>query len=125
MMYKFKNLLFTILLMIFSANFVFAENYIMMSNESITAVECSNCGVICVKPLTTLMNEKKTIIITPVKDGSAEVKVKLKNRTLSYKVVVKDGKIDFSGNRVIKIVPLDLPPEFVPQGDNCNKGEGC
>lgn len=124
-MRKFKTILITTVLMVFSTNLVFAENYIMMSNESITAVECSNCGVICVKPLATLMNEKKTIIITPVKDGSAEFKVKLKNRTLTYKAVVKDGKIDFTGNRVIKIVPLDLPPEFVPQGDSCNKGDGC
>lgn len=124
-MNKFKNILFITVLMLFSANLVFAENYIMMSNESITAVECSDCGVICVKPLATLMNEKKTIIITPIKDGSAEFKVKLKNRTLTYKAIVKDGKIDFTGNRVIKIVPLDLPPEFLPQDDGCNNGDGC
>lgn len=124
-MNKLKNILYTSVLMVLSTNFAFAENYIMMSNESISAVECSNCGVICVKPLATLMNEKKTIIITPLKDGSAEFKVKLKNRTLTYKATVKDGKIDFDGNRVIKIVPLDLPPEFLPQGDGCNKGDGC
>lgn len=121
-MTKLKNILYTSVLMILSTNFAFAENYIMMSNESITAVECSNCGVICVKPIATLMNDKKTIIITPVKDGTAEFKVKLKNRTLTYKAVVKDEKINFSGNRVIKIVPLDLPPEFVPNGTN---GDGC
>lgn len=125
MMCKFKNALITTVLMIFSSNIVFAENYIMMSNESILSVDCSNCGVVAVKPLTTIMNDKKTIIITPIKDGTAEFKVKLKNRTLTYKAVVKDGKIDFTGNRVIKIVPLDLPPEFIPQGNSCNKGDGC
>lgn len=123
-MNKYKSFFITTVLMLFSSNFALAENYIMMSNESITSVDCSNCGVICVKPLANIMNDKKTIIITPVKDGSAEFKVKLKNRTLTYKAVVKDGKIDFTGNRVIKIVPLDLPPEFVPQG-NSNKGDGC
>lgn len=121
-MKNFKNILFTTLLMLFSSNFAFAENYIMMSNEPIKAVECNNSDVICIRPLSTLMNEKKNIIISPVKDGSAEFKVKLKNRTLNYKAVVKNGKIDFSGNRVIKIVPLDLPPEFIPQD---TKGDGC
>ena len=121
-MHKFKNILITTVLILFSTNLAFAENYIMMSNESILSVDCSNCGVVAVKPLATLMNDKKTVIITPLKDGTAEFKVKLKHRTLSYKAVVKDGKIDFSGNRIIKIVPLDLPPEFVPHG---NDGDGC
>lgn len=121
-MNKFKNILFTTVLMLLSANIVSAENYIMLSNESITAVDCSNPDVISVKPLSTLMNDKKTIIISPLKDGTAEFKVKLKHRTLCYKAVVKDCKIDFNGNRVIKIVPLDLPPEISPQ---CSKEDNC
>lgn len=121
-MNKFKNILITTVLMLLSANIVSAENYIMLSNESITAVECSDTGVICVKPLATLMNDKKTIIISPLKDGTAEFKVKLKHRTLCYKAIVKDCQIEFKGNRVIKIVPLDLPPEIIPP---CSQGDSC
>jgi len=115
----FKTILYTSAFTILFTNVAKAENYIMLSNESITAVECQNSGVISVKPLSTLMNDKRTIIISPLKDGVADFKVKLKNRTLGYKATVKDNKIEFKGNRVIKIVPLDLPPEILPQGDNC------
>lgn len=113
-----KTVLITTILVFLSTNSVFAENYILMSPEAITEVECQG-GVISVKPLTTLMNEKKTMIISPIKNGSTEFKVKLKNRSLSYRAVVNDGKIEFHGNKVIKIVPLDLPPEFVSSGDSC------
>lgn len=114
-MNKLRNTIITALFMFLSSNLVLAENYIMLSNEPITKVEISNSNVICVKPLTSLLNEKKTIIISPITDGTAEFKVKLKNRVLAYKATVKDGKIDFQGNRVIKIIPLDLPPEILPK----------
>lgn len=113
-MNKLRNTFITALFMFLSSNLVLAENYIMLSNEPIVKVETPNSSVICVKPITSLLNEKKTLIITPIADGTAEFKVKLKNRVLAYKATVKDGKIDFQGNRVIKIVPLDLPPEMLP-----------
>lgn len=111
--------LFTAIAILCSANIAFADNYIMLSNENIDSVECIDSGVLSLKPLASLMNDKRTIIISPIKDGIANFKVKLKNRTLCYKAVVKDGKIDFHGNRVIKIVPLDLPPEVLPQSEGC------
>ena len=118
-MSKFKNILITTVLMLLSTNLVFAENYILLSNEPITKVECVNSGVISVKPLTSLMNEKKTLLISPLKNGTGEFSIKLKYRTLNYKAIVKDGKIEFKGNSFLKIVPLDLPPEILPQNEEC------
>lgn len=118
-MYKFKNVLITSILLLFATNFAQAENYILLSNEPITKVECVNSGVISVKPLTSLMNEKKTLLISPLKNGTGEFSIKLKYRTLNYKAIVKDGKIEFKGNSFLKIVPLDLPPEILPQNEEC------
>ena len=119
MMNKFKNIFITTVLMLFATNIAFAENYILLSNEPITKVECSTGGVISVRPLTSLMNEKKTLLVCPIKDGVGEFSIKLKYRTLDYKAIVKDGKIEFKGNRFLKIVPLDLPPEILPQNEDC------
>lgn len=118
-MIKLKNLFYSIVMLIIVANAGFANSYIMLANYPITAVEGDKSNVVCVKPMTSLMNEKKSIIVTPLKDGVGEFKVKLKNRTLTYKAIVKDGQIEFQGNRVIKIVPLDLPPEVMPENGVC------
>lgn len=118
-MYKFKNVLISSIFLLFATNFAQAENYILLSNEPITKVECINPSVISVKPLTSLMNEKKTLLILPLKNGIGEFSIKLKYRTLNYKAIVKDGKIEFKGNNFLKIVPLDLPPEILPQNEEC------
>ena len=116
----------TVLIIVFISFFMFvtsdvvqAENYILLSTELIENVENCNPDIISIKPLATLMNDKKNIIVSPLKDGVAQFKIVLKRRTLCYKAVVKDDKIEFKGNMAIKIVPLDLPPEILPQGDVC------
>ena len=46
----FKTVLFTSALTILFTNVAKAENYIMLSNESITTVECQDTGIISLKP---------------------------------------------------------------------------
>ncbi len=117
----FKNILITLLLSI-SPNFVFADSYIMISPANITKVECDSNEIIEMHVLNDLSNEKKSVIVSSKKDGSTTFYIKLKNKKCDYKVTVSDGKLKITGDRYIKILPIDLPPEFV-SCDECQKGE--
>ena len=96
---------------------VFADSCIMISETSITDIKCKDCGIINVKPLLSLSNEKKSIMVTSLRDGQTELTIKIKNKSCCYKVTVSNGKLKICGDNKIKILPVDLPPEVLPQGD--------
>lgn len=110
----FKNILI-ILVVLTSVNFAFADSYIMIAPTDITSVECENQKVVTFNILSTLLNEKKSVIVTSVSDGVANFTIKLKNKKCDYKASVQNGKLDIKGDRFIKILSVDLPPEITSQ----------
>ncbi|MCR5265839.1 MAG: hypothetical protein K6E29_04510 [Cyanobacteria bacterium RUI128] len=95
-----------------SATSVFANNYIMVSPENITKVDCSNNNVINIHVLTTLTNDKKSVIVTPASDGETDFAIRLKGKKCDYKAKVSGNNLEIKGDKTIKILPLDLPPEL-------------
>ena len=113
----FKSLIFSLLL-ILPVNFAFADSCIMISPENITKVDCQDQSIVSVNILSTLMNDKKSLIVTSLKDGCTSLKIKLKNKTCDYQVRVNTGKLEIKGDKTIKVLSVDLPPEVFTQGDN-------
>lgn len=97
------------------ANFVFADSYIMIADGPITEIKCPDNCVASVNVLTTLTNEKKSLIVTSVKDGESEFTIKVKNKCHCYKINVCNGKMQICGSNAVKILPVDLPPEALPE----------
>ena len=106
-------------LMFAGMNISYAESYIMISPENITEVECPNCDIIDIHVLNSIMNDKKSVIVTSVGDGSSHFALKLKNKRCDYKAVVSKGKMEIKGDSHVKFMPIDLPPEFESEG--CSK----
>lgn len=106
-----RRILITIIMML-PFNMAFADSYIMISPNNITNINCTNNNVVSFNVLSTLMNEKKSIILTSLSDGTASLTVNLKHKKCDYKIVVKNGKMDIKGDKFIKILPVDLPPEL-------------
>lgn len=106
-----KRILIT-LIMILPFNMAYADSYIMISPDNIKEITCSNNSVVSFNLLSTLLNEKKSVILTALSDGSANLTVKLKSKKCDYKISVQNGKMDIKGDRFIKILPIDLPPEL-------------
>jgi len=119
-MLNIKRFLITIAVLC-SANMVFADSCIMISESDITEIKCPQNSVICIKALTTLSNEKRSVIVTSLKDGECEFVLKIKNRSCTYKADVKNGKMTITGSSKIKILPVDLPPEAALPTEECNK----
>ena len=113
---KVKYLLAPILL-ICGVSTAFADSCIMISESPITEIKCKDSEIISVKPLSSLSNEKKSVMITSVKDGQTELTIKIKNKCYCYAVNVVNSKLTICGDNKIKILPVDLPPEVLPQGD--------
>ena len=95
-----------------SAGSVFANNYIMVSPNNITKIDCANNNIVNMHILSTLTNEKKSVIVTPVADGETSFAIYLKNKKCDYKAKVNGENLEITGDKTIKILPLDLPPEL-------------
>ena len=109
---KLLKYIITGLFLTFAANSVFAQSYIMISPVDIVSVDCKNNKVLSFNILSTLNNEKRSLIVTSLSDGNAEFTVKLKTKKCGYKANVHNGKLGISGDKTLKLLPVDLPPEL-------------
>lgn len=107
-----------IVIAICTVNYAFAGSCIMVSPNDITKVVCSNNNVIGYHILSTLTNEKRSVIINSISDGEADLTLELKNKKCNYKAVVRNGRLEIKGDKYIKILPIDLPPEVAPVEDS-------
>ena len=97
-----------------SINFAYADSCIMLSPVTITKVECGSANFIKFHILSTLDNDKKSIILTSVKDGEGSFAVRTKNnKKYEYKASVKDNCLEIKGDSLIKILKIDIPPELI------------
>ena len=108
---KIKRIIITILTMM-SVNYAFADSCLMIAPSQITKVECSSEKVITFHVLSTLLNEKKSLIVTSVGDGEIGFSVYLNNKKCDFKAVVSGEKLEIKGDKTIKVIPIDLPPEL-------------
>ena len=107
----FKNIIVTIFMMM-SVNGAFADSYIMIAPADITKVECQNNKILNLHVLSTLMNEKKSVIVTSVSDGQTNFSLYMKHKKCDYKATIQSGKLSIKGDSAIKILSVDLPPEL-------------
>lgn len=116
---KIKNFILA-LIVIMTANVSYAQSCMMISSEKISGVECSDNNVAEVHLIRTLNNESNTIVITPLNDGEITINVRLKkNKKYTYKIKVSCGKVSVKGNKRIKILDVDLPPELIQSEGDC------
>lgn len=114
-----KRILITFL-MLFCANFAYADSCIVISDMPITDIQCEDESVINVRSLVTLTNSRTSLIITSLKDGSTRFTLGIKNKPHVYKVNVQGGKIVVDGDNSIKVMPIDLPAEVLDGGSEEN-----
>ena len=115
-MERLKRIIITILTMM-SVNYAFADSCLMVSPSGISKVECGNNEIISCHVLSSLLNEKKSLIVTSKKDGETTFSVYLNNKKCDYKATVKNEKLEIKGDKTIKILTIDLPPEFTGEAN--------
>lgn len=108
-MYKW---LITALLLIFSLQAYAYEDYIITTKGKLTNILIEDNTVINVYPITTVMNKKNTLMVTPLKEGKTSFSVLKNNKeTVSFEVIVEKNKTTIADVKTFDILALDRPYE--------------
>lgn len=95
---------------------VFAfEDYIVISKKPVKSVISSNPEVVLANVLTTLMNEKDTVIVRSVGKGKAVLTFDFYGDKTDVLVDVKDKetKVKLKDSGILEFMNIDAPPELV------------
>ena len=89
------------------------EDYIITSNGKLTDIKIQHNDIIDVFPLITIMNDKNTLIVHPLKEGSTKFTV-LKNNKDKYlfDVKVTDNETTVKDVSGFEIMAIDCPPGY-------------
>ena len=107
------------------------EDYIITTDGKLTQISIENNQIIDVFPLVTIMNEKNTLIIHPLKEGITAFTVKKDGQEkFMFNVLVEEDKTEISPNDGFEILPIDEPPiimdymiDLPPEVNNKNNKE--
>ena len=104
----------SILTILFVTNAVFAyEDCIISTNGKLTDISIEHNDIIDVFPLTTVMNEKNTLILHPLKCGSTRFCVLKNNKDkIMFNVKIGTDKTTVDPVEGFDILTVDCPPDL-------------
>ena len=108
-----NKFLTTIFILCFSLQAQALEDFIMSTDSKISDIKIKDTSVININPLTTILNEKNTLFITPIKIGETSFSLQKNNKIFNFNVVVKDNETIISENDEFEIVSLDTHPQIL------------
>ncbi len=88
------------------------EEYMIISNSAVKSVAVQNQEILEAKPVFTIDNQKKIILITPLKEGKTKLNINLidnKKETLDIKIETE--KTNIKQNKNFNYFAIDIPPE--------------
>ena len=106
-----KKILIIALISLFTSQAQAFEDYIITTDGKLTQITIENNQIIDVFPLITIMNEKNTLIVHPLKEGITAFTVKKDGQEkFMFNVLVEEDKTEISTNDDFEILPIDEPP---------------
>lgn len=107
----FKYLLI-VLLIIFGLEAQAFQDYVIITNGTLTDINIENNSIIDVYPLVTIMNNKNTIFVQPLQEGQTTFSI-LKNRKekFIFDVNVETTKTTINNITGFEILAIDEPSE--------------
>ena len=105
-----KKVLFTIFITFFSLQAYAYEDYIITTKGKLTDISIEDNRVVDVYPLITIMNNKNTLMVTPLKEGKTRFCV-LKNgkEKIMFNVNVTKEKTTIDEVKGFIIQTIDIP----------------
>lgn len=105
-----KKLLLTTLLII-SPAYAF-EDVLIISPAPVNSVTVKDSSIVQAKPVFTIDNEKKFIILTPQKNGKTEIEIKTSDNTQKIDIQVGE-KTKLNLPKDFAVFEIDIPPENI------------
>ena len=107
-----KYLLLLFLLMSMQTSFAL-EDCLVTTNKKLSDIRIEDNTVIDVFPLYTIMNEKNTLIVHPLKIGTTRFSVLKENKNIIlFNVKVNEDSTEISPAEGFDILEIDCPPNF-------------
>ncbi len=102
--------LFIIFLLMLLAPVYAYQDYIVTANGKLTDISIEDNKVIDVYPLVTIMNDKNTLIVHPLKVGSTRFCVLKNNKNIvMFNIKVEQDKTQIDEVEGFDILPIDTP----------------
>ncbi len=102
--------LFIIFLLMLLAPVYAYQDYIVTANGKLTDIGIEDNKVIDVYPLVTIMNDKNTLIVHPLKVGSTRFCVLKNNKNIvMFNIKVEQDKTQIDEVEGFDILPIDTP----------------
>lgn len=89
------------------------EDCIVSSDLKMTEISVKNPEIVEVHSLVTVMNEKNTIVVHPLKVGSTSFSVVQDGRKINFNVDVSDNETIVENKSGFEVLSLDTPPEIM------------
>lgn len=87
------------------------EDYVISTNGKLTDIKIADNTIIDVCPHITIMNEKNTLFVHPLKVGKTSFSVLKNNKKICiFYVDVLENETKISGDKDFEILSLDIPP---------------
>ncbi|MCM1073612.1 MAG: pilus assembly protein N-terminal domain-containing protein [Bacteroides sp.] len=109
--------LFIIFLLMLLAPVYAYQDYIVTTNGKLTDISIEDNKVIDVYPLVTIMNDKNTLIVHPLKVGSTRFCVLKNNKN----IVMFNIKVEQDKTQIDEVEGFDILPIDTPDGVNDNE----
>lgn len=108
-MNKFLTIIF---ILCFSLQAQAFEDYIITTNGKLTDISIENNKIVDVYPLITIMNEKNTLMVSPLQVGKTRVCVLKNNKEkIMFHIEVEEDKTTIKEVEGFEILSLDSPNE--------------
>lgn len=106
-----RFLLLIVSIFILSAHVFAYESCIISADGKLTDISIEDNTIVDVYPLITIMNEKNTLFIQPIKTGETQVcLLKDGKEKVLFKVLVKNDETLITGLNGFEVFSLDDPP---------------
>ena len=108
-MNKFLTIIFVLC---FSLQAQAFEDYIITTNGKLTDISIENNKIVDVYPLITIMNEKNTLMVSPLQVGKTRVCVLKNNKEkIMFHIEIEENKTTIKEVEGFEILSLDSPNE--------------
>ena len=111
-----NKFLITIFILCFSLQAQAFEDYIITTNGKLTDISIEDNTIVDVYPLITIMNNKNTLIVSPLKQGKTRFCVLKNNKEkIMFNIEIQRNKTIIDNVKDFEILSFDIPDsdEFI------------
>lgn len=89
------------------------EDYMIISNSIVKSITVENNEILDAKPVYTIDNEKKIIILTPLKEGKTKIFITTIDSEKIIDVKITDKQTTLKPEEGFEYFEIDIPPEEI------------